>query len=194
MKMKVEQETKAKDKIALYELVTEKISYKKRLEDKQHALEELTRYMNQFVKVDTNEAFKTDVKQYFISSFEAKYSKDFPSYLKTEKLLDLLEVSITTLDKLIENYNGRVIENFDAITKTAPEPDFTVYAISEDQIARYYETIGIVNHLNHLIKHVAQGMNQRFGLCNLLKVVGYNERKHCFTPNYYYILNGVYNR
>jgi hypothetical protein len=182
------------DKIALYILETESIAYKKKLEAKQHALEELTRYMNRFIKVDAKLAFKTDIKQYFISEFESIYKKDFPSYLKTEKLMDLLEVSIVLLDTLIDKYSNLSIENFDATTRTAPEPDFTVYAHTPEQIERYYETIGIVNHLNHLIKHVTQGLNPRYGLCSLVKVVGYDERKHCFNLNYYYVIHGKYYR
>ena len=87
------------DKIALYVLETEKISYKKRLETKINALEELSMYMNQFITVNPNEAFETDIKAYFIAQFKKKYSNDFPSYLRTEKLLDLLEVSITKMNE-----------------------------------------------------------------------------------------------
>jgi hypothetical protein len=182
------------DKIVLYVLETEKIAFKKKLEAKVKALEELSMYMNQFITVNPNEAFKTNIKEYFITEFKKKYSNDFPSYLRTEKLLDLLEVSITTLDKLIENYDNLSIENFDASTRTAPEPDFTVCAVTEEQIARYYETIGLVNHLNHLIHHIQPGMNPRFTLCDLIKTVGYNERKQCFILNYYYVLNGAVRR
>jgi len=188
--MSKEVETLKTDKIILYVLEQDKITFESKLEAKINALEELTKYMNQFITVNPKEAFKTNIKQYFISQFEDKYKKDFPSYLKTEKLLDLLEVSVTILDKLIEKYNYHSIENFNPIKRTAQAPDFNVYAETDEQKERYFQTIGLVTHLNYLRSNFHHGINPSNQICHLLRVVSYNITKQCFSINPKYILNG----
>jgi len=188
--MSKEVETLKTDKIILYVLEQDKITFESKLEAKIKALDELTKYMNQFVTVNEKEAFKTDIKQYFISQFEDKYKKDFPSYLKTEKLLDLLEVSVILLDTLIKKYNYHNIENFNPIKRTAPAPDFNVYAETDKQKERYFQTIGLVTHLNYLKSNFHQGSNPSNQICHLLRVVSYNLSKQCFQINYSYVLKG----
>lgn len=188
--MSKEVETLKTDKIILYVLEQERLTYEAKLEAKINALDELTKYMNQFITVNPKEAFKTDIKKYFISEFENKYKADFPPYLKTEKLLDLLEVSVILLDKLIEKYNYHSIENFNPIKLTAPEPDFNIYAETDEQKERYFQTIGLVTHLNYLRSNFHQGINPSNQICHLLRVVSYNISKQCFSINPKYILNG----
>ena len=178
------------DKIILYVLEREQFEHKSRLEAKLKALDSLVDYMNRFISVDLDEAFRTDVKQYFINQFEVVYRKDFPPYLKTEKLLDLLEVSIVLLDTLIDKYNYHNIEEFNPIKRTAQAPDFNVYAETDEQKERYFQTIGLVTHLNYLRSNFHHGINPSNQICHLLRVVSYNITKQCFSINPKYILNG----
>ena len=188
--MSKEVETLKTDKIILYVLEQDKITFESKLEAKIKALDELTKYMNQFITVNPKEAFKTDIKKYFISEFENKYKADFPPYLKTEKLLDLLEVSVILLDTLIKKYNYHSIDNFNPIKRTAPAPDFNVYAETDEQKERYFKTLGLVTHLNYLRSNFHQGSNPSNQICNLLRVVSYNITNQSFVINSNYILNG----
>ena len=178
------------DKIILYVLEREQFEHKSRLEAKLKALDSLVDYMNKFISVDLDEAFRTDIKQYFINQFEVVYRKDFPPYLKTEKLLDLLEVSVVLLDTLIGKYKENDIEGFNPIKRNAPMPDFSVCAETEEQIFRYNQTITLVNELNSLKDKFQQGMTPSSQIAHLLKIVSYNIQKQKFVLNYNYVLKG----
>lgn len=178
------------DKIILYVMEREQFEHKSKLEAKLKALDSLVDYMNRFISVDLEEVFKSDIKQYFINQFEVVYRKDFPPYLKTEKLLDLLEVSVVLLDTLIGKYKENDIEGFNPIKRNAPMPDFSVCAETEEQILRYNQTITLVNELNSLKGMFQQGMMPNSQIANLLRIVSYNIQTQKFVLNYNYVLKG----
>ena len=178
-------------KIVIVELAEERKQFEAKVLSKSQHLRALNGFMNEFVTIDAEECFKSDnIREYFIKQLDEKYSADFPSYVKLNKVLDLVGVSMEKFDFLLKKYNEIVIENYDPINQQAKIPDFSIYAETPDQIERYHESDAVVKALNKVDSKIVQGVLGRSQLAQMLRVISYDHIKQQITINKEYVLRG----
>ena len=96
-------------KIRLNENSEELKKFKDAVLSKSHTQRTLLGYLSQFVTIDET-ILEGDIKLNAIEVLKAKYSNDFPSYVSIEKILELVDFSLTTFQTLIDKYKFYEVE------------------------------------------------------------------------------------
>ena len=189
-----EVETTATDKLIKKVLLLSNLSeldkYKAKITRKKSLFDEVKTYCERFVPIQDLKQFDESFLEYFKKSFIKKYRSQFPSIVADDKMYEMAGASLSKIEFFESKYKEIELEDFDFIQGKAKFIDFGIYATEPDQIERYFETIGLVTHLNHLKEHFPKGTNPSYQICNLLRVVSYDLSKQCFQINYNYVLKG----
>jgi len=154
---------------------------------KAHAQRTLLGYLSQFVTIDET-ILEGDIKINTIEVLKAKYSNDFPSYVSIEKILELVDFSLTTFQTLIDKYKFHEVEGYDPTTQSAKIPDFGIYATSPEEIIRYNLSKNMVDALKSVDHVITQGLQVRDTFPNHIKCIVYNRIKNEFEINIKWIL------
>lgn len=180
-----------KEKIVIVELAEERKQFEAKVLSKSQHLRALNGFMEEFIKVDAEECFKSDnIREYFIKQLDEKYSLDFPSYVSLNKVLDLVGVSMEKFDFLLKKYNEIELEKYDPINQQCMVPDFNIYAETPEQIERYHESDAVVKALKKVDSKIIQGVMGRSQLAQLLRVISCDHIKQQITINKEYVLRG----
>lgn len=155
------------------------------LEGKKERLEALLEYMQGFIDIKDFEFLESNIKNHFIESFEEKYRSDFPPIVNLEKRLELCGVDIQKLDKLISDYNAIQVQGFNAKTRTAPKPNFDIYANDETAVNRYESTKKLCDILNDL--RTSQTIYPANVVQGVAGIIGFNFMENKFDINISYI-------
>ena len=195
MKEVKETEVKATDKLIEKVLLLSNLSeldkYKTKITRKKDLFDEVKKYCESYLPIQDLKQFNESFLEYFKKSFIKKYRDSFPTIVSDAKMFEMSDVQLSKIEYLEAKYKDIEVEEFDFIQGKGKFIDFGLYAQTPQQIERYYEVIGLVTHLNHLIEHFPQGSNPRHALCQFLKVAYYNDMKHCFAINHHYVLKGI---
>ena len=179
-----------KKRILLISNLSELNTYKAKIKRKKELFDEAKTYCEVYLPMQDLKQFDESFLEYFKKSFIKKYRSQFPSIVADDKMYEMAGASLSKIEFFESKYKEIEVEEFDFIQGKGKFIDFGIYATEPDQIERYYKTIGLVNHLNHLKEHFPQGSNPRYQICNLLRVVSYDLSKQCFQINYNYVLKG----
>lgn len=175
-------------KVRLNENSEELKKFQDAILSKAHAQRTMLGYLSQFVTIDETTLFEGDIKQNAIELFKNKYASDFPSYLAIEKIMELVDFSLSTFQTLIDKYKFFEVDGYNPITQSALIKDFGVYAETPEQISRYKESKSIVDALKKVSDKVANGVMARQQLTQLIPIISYNAVKNDFEINVRYIL------
>lgn len=95
------------------------------------------------IEVDDKNAYKGNFINKFLSDFEAKYKSSFPPVMTLEKIVQMCEVNLPLLKKIVNDIEAVGID-IDLNTLDEIEPiDFAVYTESEEQEKLYKYAVGI---------------------------------------------------
>ena len=176
-------------KIRLNENSEELKKFKDAVLSKAHAQRTLLGYLSQFVTIDETTLLESgDIKLNAIEVLKAKYSNDFPSYVSIEKILELVDFSLTTFQTLIDKYKLYEVEGYDPTTQSAKIPDFGVYAQSSEEIERYNLSKNMVDALKSADHVITNGLQIRDTFPQHIKCIVYNRIKNEFEINIKWIL------
>jgi hypothetical protein len=139
-----------KQKLKISHNQEEENRYKRSIEAKISAFQELLDYCNQFISIEDIKAFSEAPSNYFKIAFTNQYINDFPSIVGYEKRLELCGINEAKIQKLENIYSGIEISNFDPERMEAPDKDFNIYAIDSEAEKRYQKTKKLCDLLNEL--------------------------------------------
>ena len=174
-------------KIRLNENSEELRKFQDAILNKAHAQRTLHGYLSQFVTIDET-ILEGDIKTNAIEVLSAKYENDFPKYISIDKILELVDFSMTTFQKLIDNYKFHEVEGYDPTTQSAPIKDFGVYAQSLEEIERYKLAKNMVDALKSADHVITNGLQIRESISQHIQPIVYNRFNNTFEINVKYIL------
>ena len=175
-------------KIRLNENSEELKKFQDAVLSKSHSQRTLLGYLTQFVAAIDETILEGDIKTNAIGVLSAKYENDFPKYISIDKILELVDFSMTTFQKLIDNYKFHEVEGYDPTTQSAKIPDFGIYATSPEEIERYKLAKNIVDSLKSVDHVITQGIQIRDTFPRHIKCIVYNRIKNEFEINIKWIL------
>jgi hypothetical protein len=95
------------------------------------------------IEVEDKNAYKGNFINKFLIDFEAKYKSSFPSVMSLEKIVQMCEVNLPLLKKIVNDIEAVGID-VDLNTMQELNPiDFGVYTESEEQEKLYKYAVGI---------------------------------------------------
>lgn len=119
-------------------------------------LRRITRYLNDFfaiankyVKTEDRNDYKGNLYKAFLDKLEAQYRQNFP-IISVEKIAEFLEIELHTLRKISSDVAAIKLE-IDYNTHEAPEPDFSIYATTKEELEKVKELEPICAVLNQFI-------------------------------------------
>ena len=174
-------------KIRLNESSEELKKFQDAVLSKSHSQRTLLGYLSQFVTIDET-ILEGDIKNNTIEVLKAKYSNDFPSYVSIEKILELVDFSLTTFQTLIDKYKFHEVEGYDPTTQSAKIPDFGIYATSPEEIERYQLAKNMVDALKSADHVITNGLQIRESISQHIQPIVYNRFNNTFEINVKYIL------
>jgi hypothetical protein len=176
-------------KIRLNENSEELKKFKDAVLSKAHAQKTLLGYLSQFVTIDETTLLESgDIKLNAIEVLKAKYSNDFPSYISIDKILELVDFSMTTFQTLIDKYKFHDIKGYNPTTQSAPIIDFGIYAQSPEEIERYKLAKNMVDALKSADHVITNGLQIRESISQHIQPIVYNRFNNTFEINVKYIL------
>jgi len=177
-------------RVLLLENLTELNSYKAKIKRKKELFDEVKDYCERFVPIQDLAQFNESFLEYFRKSFLKKYRSSFPSIVADEKMYEMAEVSLSKIEFFEKKYKEIEVEEFDYLKGKGKFIDFGLYAETPEQIERYYETIGVIQHLNNLKGHFQQGSLIKGHIAKAIRVISFDHLSNNFKVNVNYILNG----
>ncbi len=124
--------------------------FKKDVEAKISAYNELLELIGKYVKVEDKTTFLSNIPNNFKTAFLDRYESDFPPLVSYDTMLKLSEVPIGRIYQLAEDYNSINVECFDAETGKADTHDFTIYANNEAEVERYKLSNELAEQINKI--------------------------------------------
>ena len=124
--------------------------YTQKLERKKKLFQELIEYCSKFVHLDDLTALSNEGEQYFQKVFYARYKDEFPPMVSIQKMIEMVECSLSKISSLHTRYSEIQIEGFNPETQEAPIIDFSVYATTKEQIKRYQLAQSICDAVNEI--------------------------------------------
>jgi hypothetical protein len=124
--------------------------YRINVEAKKERFTALLDYCQQYISIEDIKAFSEAPNEYFKKAFNEKYENDFPPIVSYSKRLELCNISESKIIELESNYKAIQIENFNPVTREAPNKDFNIYAINSEAVTRYEKTKKLCDLLNDL--------------------------------------------
>lgn len=175
-------------KVRLNENSEELKKFQDAILSKAHAQRIMLGYLSQFVTIDETTFFDGDIKLNAIELFKNKYASDFPSYLAIEKIMELVDFSLSTFQTLIDKYKFFEVDQYNPINQSAPVKDFGIYASSPEEIERYNLSKNVVDALRSADHTITQGLQIRDTFPQHIKCITYNRIKNEFEINVRWIL------
>ena len=164
-------------------------NYETLVQDKKNAYNNLLDHVKQFIQLDEIDFTTEDLNNEIISKVLNKHSSSFPSILKSEKVLELLDFSVHKLQALTERFKSIQVD-FDVISQECPTKDFGIYTQNKEQVNKWFQIVNLADEVNRNLETISQGIIPRNQLSVLLgNVIIYDHTEHRFKPNIKYILS-----
>ena len=164
-------------------------SYENRVKDKKQSFNALIEHVKQFISTDDIDFTIEDLNREIISKVLDKHSSSFPSILKPEKVLELLDFSVHKCQALVTRYKSIDVE-FDTKTKECPNKDFSIYTQNQAQVDEWFNVSSLVDELNKNLNRISKGLIPRNQLSSLIgNVTFYDAVENRFKANIRYILS-----
>mgnify|MGYP005996128741 CR=1 FL=1 len=128
-------------------------TFKNEIEAKISAFKTLLNNLEQFVDTIDLKALYNNPEAYCKEAIIKEYAGSYKG-IKHSKLFDLIGFDLRELEIETNKFKS-VGHHFDPKTLEYTTPDFNIYAITEDQIARYHAVNNAVKALLELSKHRA---------------------------------------
>ena len=128
-------------------------TFKTEIEAKLNAFKTLLNNLEDFVATIDLKALYNNPEAYSKEAIINEYASSYKR-IKHDKLFDLIGFDLSELKKQSDIFNS-IGHHFDSKTLEYTTPDFNIYAITEDQIARYHAVNNAVKALLELSKHRA---------------------------------------
>ena len=163
-----------------------KEAYEREYSERYKAFTELKDFVQSHSKEEINaQTLYNSPKGYFMQLMKEQHGSEFPSSLKLEKVLDLLEIPVHKLDALIEAFNGNDVElNVDSSEPI--EKDWNIYAENKKQA----DMFKLLSHFCDVVNKLSKTeMNLQYGnfIHGTSNAVSYNFNSQSLHPRYSYI-------
>lgn len=155
-------------KVKIYHDALSETMHTQNVERKKKLFKELVDYCSQFVHLDDLTALSNEGERYFQKVFYARYKDEFPPMVSVQKMIEMVECSLSKISSLHTRYSDIKIEGFNPETCEAPILDFSVYATTKQQVERYKLAQSICDCINQLkaetnytffLGQISQGMS-----------------------------------
>jgi len=137
--------------------------YQQACEDKISACMQLLEHVVKIGVECSEELFKKPLEVIF-KHVQNNQQKDFPPYVTTEKILELMDISVNTITSLSSRINS-IDADVDYTTLTPIGRDFNVYANGKDAARRYK----VANDLKEAIYNAQTKLDMEFYLGDLIR-------------------------
>ena len=163
-------------------------SYENRVKDKKQSFNALLEHIKHFVSVDEIDFTTSDLTSEITIKVLENYRDQFPTILKDEKILDLLDFQLHKVSALVERFKSIDVE-FDTKTKECPNKDFSIYTQNQAQVDEWFNVSSLVDELNKNLNRISQGLIPRNQLSSLIgNVTFYDAVENRFKANIRHIL------
>jgi hypothetical protein len=152
-------------------------------------LEDFWQEAVKFIDLDNKSAYRTNFFNEFKSQFEQKYSKDFPSILSTEKIMELVDVNVNKLRFLSDKLNDFSDIQIHLNTNEIETPDFGIYTSSIEQ-NKLLEFLFRLSSTIHEAENFTS-LNKGMLLNGFNRILDFDHSTQKFVPNYYFITNQI---
>ena len=127
-------------------------AYEREYSERYKAFTELKDFVQKHSKKEIDaQTLYNSPKGYFMQLMKDQHGSEFPSSLKLEKVLDLLEIPVHKLDALIEAFNSNDVElNVDSSEPI--EKDWNIYAENKRQETAFKLLSHLCNTIDKLSK------------------------------------------
>jgi hypothetical protein len=164
-------------------------SYENRVKDKKQSFNALLEHIKHFVSIDEIDFTTSDLTSEITIKVLDNYREQFPTILKDEKILDLLDFQHHKVSALVQRFKSIDVE-FDVNTKESPDKDFSIYTQNQAQVDEWFIVSSLVDELNKNLNRISQGLINRQQLSSLIgNVTFYDAVENRFKANIRYILS-----
>lgn len=157
-------------------------NHNKSLNELRNHLKAFFEEVGKYIEVGDKNAYKGFYIGTFITEFEKKYKASFPPFMSLDKILQMSEVNVSKLKKIVNDIEAINIDiDFNTMEETNPI-DFAIYTENEEQNKLYQYAQNICDAI-----YTADRPNIHFWNADLVRSFGglmiYDFSKQQIVPN-----------